>query len=207
MFAALASCLAAAYLYLALRQHLHPSDLRHHALFASATPAWVVSALELASGACMAITGLSMLMPREQPGRAAAVWRRLRCPAALLLALAWCTALWLVQQVRSCWPAALALRQALCDSMMLLDAGWDPGAGLAICMASPGAAGLHAACCSRRHLASGQPCCRTPAARPDVHLQGAVNYIDGLRSWPKGKKIKGTEHGCSNHASSSHVLS
>ncbi len=97
MFAALAGALAAAYLYLALRQHLHPNDLRHHALFAAAAPAWVVSMLELASGACMAITGVSML--RMGPMRAATLWRRLRCPVALLLALAWCMALWHVKQV------------------------------------------------------------------------------------------------------------
>lgn len=69
-------------------------------MHAGAAPPWEVAALELANGMSMAMTGASMLVSRERPSRAALFSRTWRCPAALLLALAWCPAMWAVQRVR-----------------------------------------------------------------------------------------------------------
>ena len=70
-------------------------------MHAGAAPAWVVAALELANSMCMAMTGASMLGLQQEPlSRTALLLRTWRCPAALLLALAWCQPMWAVLQVR-----------------------------------------------------------------------------------------------------------
>ena len=159
---------------------------------AGVMPAFTVAAMELASGACMAVSGISIVTggtsgrERAQPlaaGRWSAAAKQWRAWLALLSALAWCPALFLARQVgcqRACIQQS-SLMHVPCGGLQpraMLSAGWEHATGVAVCVAASGATGLCVADRAGGCMAvSEREGCST-AAQTHVRFQGAVSDVD-----------------------------
>ena len=149
-----------------------------------------MAALELASGACMAASGISILpngRERAQQlaaGRGPATVKRWRAWLALLSALGLvpCAVFGTAGGCPAPCIAAFCknnpcVRLAGLQSFVMLSAGWEHAASVAICMAAFGATGLCVAGCASGCVAVSERERCSAAAQTHVFFQGAVIMI------------------------------
>ena len=150
----------------------------HSQQCAGVVPATMVAALELASCACMAAAGISILPCGRESAqqRWLAALKRWQAWLALLNALAWWPALFWARQVgvqQTCMQPCVRMWRA--TSMFMVAAGWEYAAGVAVCMAAVGAADLCIAGCANGCVAVREHEGCSTASQTHVYFQGAVS--------------------------------